>query len=176
MTITTKTITNNVKVTKQDKDFLKAYYKKALSIALDKLADDDLEEIFHPYFKNGKIAYEFNGTSLLYYFKYYLNDGIAENYEIYNIEWNENGESKSLKLSSLVDVDEEDYYDDALFELLRDCCRLSIDEEVFDEILLPIFKEQIELLLKKTGIGLDFKYINKIKYSDWRLFMDNEIS
>lgn len=173
----TKTRTN-VEVTKQNKDFLKAYYKKALSMALDALEDDDLEEIFHICYKNGKIAYKFNDKYLLYHFKNYLIDGIAENYELYDIEWNENGENKSLKLSSLVDV-EEDYYDDDLFELLRDCCCLSIDEEVYNEILLPIFKEQTELLMKKTGIigvVLGFKYNDKFKYSDWRLIMDNEIS
>ena len=162
MTITEKTITN-VEVTKQDKDFLKAYYKKALSIALDVLEDDDLKDIFHPGFEDGKIAYGFDGRYLLHHFKYYLFDGIVENYEPYEIKWNENGENKSLI------IDEETFGgEDDFFEFLRDCCYLSMDEEVYNEILLPIIKEQTELLLKKTGVILGFDYTNEFKYSDWK--------
>ena len=162
MTITTKAITN-VEVTKQDKDFLKAYYKKALSMAIDVLEDDNLKDIFRPGFEDGKFAYKFDGGYLLHHFKYYLSDGIFENYESYEIKWNENGENKSLI------IDEETFGgEDDLFEFLRDCCYLSIDEEVYNEILLPIIKEQTELLLKKTGVILDFDYTNEFKYSVWR--------
>ena len=174
MTITEKTITN-MEVTKQDKDFLKAYYKKALSMALDELEDDDLENIFPPCFEDGKIAYGFDSSYLLYHFKYYLNDGIAENYDLYEIKWNENGENKSFKLSSL--VDEETFGGEGdLFEFLCDCLYLSKDEEVYNEILLPIIKEQTELFLEKADISLDFDYTNEFKYSVWKLIMDNKIS
>lgn len=60
MKIATETITKtNVDVNKDDKDFLKAYYKEVLEMAFEDLEDDDLEEIFPSGFEEGKAAYVF---------------------------------------------------------------------------------------------------------------------
>lgn len=170
MTITTKTMTN-VDVTKQDKDFLKAYYKEVLEMAFEDLEDDDFEEIFPSGFEGGKPAYGFCSSCLLNHLDEWFFSKIYEglfNYEDFEIEWEEKGKNKCLNLMSLFDDEDFENMDGNLYDFVQNCYRLSKDEGVYNEILLPLIKEQVELLMKKSGITLVFDYTDDLKYSYWK--------
>lgn len=173
MTITKEIITKtSVDVTKQDKDFLRAYYKKVLDMALEDLDYEDLENIFPSSFENGKIEYGFSGRYLRDHFRFWFLDifyNRIRKYKCFNIEWNEGGENESLNLLSLIDDEDIKYGNGNLSRLVSRCCVLTKNEEVFNEILSPIIKKHIKLLMKKNGITLDFDYTNEITYLNWKL-------
>ena len=161
MKITTETITKtNGDVNKDDKDFLKVYYKEVLEMAFEDLEDDDLEEIFPSGFEEGKAAYGFCSSYLLnhldeWFGKFYES---LFDYENFDIEWEEDGENKCLNLMSLSDDDDFENMDGSLLEFAQRCYYLSKDEDVYNEILLPLIKEHIDCV-----DGLEYSIWKRIK-------------
>lgn len=69
---------------------------------------------------------------------------------------------------SLSDDEDFENMDGNLYDFVQNCYRLSKDEGVYNEILLLLIKEQVELLMKKSDVTLVFDYTDDIKYSYWK--------
>ena len=166
MKITTETITKtNVDVNKDDKEFLKAYYKEIINLAMEHRDADIDESIYSPYLKDDYFedipSSCFSGVYLLFHLNSWLISSFYNtlaNYEYFNIEWKENGENKCLNLLSLRDDVDSEEAEGNLWYFIEDLHCLSKDEDVYNEILLPLIKEHIDCV-----DGLEYSIWKRIK-------------